>query len=229
MSTSIPSEQKAIAVLKSKGEYTLITSSVPKPRSGEVLVKLEGAALNHLEWKLPHAPYEIVPYPLHSGTDGAGTVVSVGEGVSKLNEGDRILFQGWFDAERSTFQEYAVVNQYLCAKIPKTLDFLHASSIPLALITSAFGLCLPNQASPSPTFAAKNFKSPPRGGAGLRRFWEHGAKESYSNEPIVILGGSSSVGQFGMIPLCPVGRDGREPPISLDMKTGNSVIRLPKT
>lgn len=56
--------------------------------------------------------------------------------------------------------------------------------MPLALATAAFGLTLP-------------YTPNELGGAGLKPFWEEGAKESKSNQVIIVLGGSSSVGQFG--------------------------------
>ncbi|EEB92174.1 hypothetical protein MPER_09357 [Moniliophthora perniciosa FA553] len=184
-----------LAILQSKGPYTLINAPIPRPEKGEVLVKVQGAALNHLDWKLQYSPIDLFPFPLHTGSDGAGTVLEVGEGVSEIREGDRVLFQGWFDAKRNCFQEYAVVNVNLCAKIPNSLSLLEAAAIPLPLITAAFGLSLQHPAHPAPTLAAKDFKFPPRGGAGLKPFWEQDAKGVYAVQPIVILGGSSSVGQ----------------------------------
>uniref|UniRef100_A0A0W0FGT6 Enoyl reductase (ER) domain-containing protein n=1 Tax=Moniliophthora roreri TaxID=221103 RepID=A0A0W0FGT6_MONRR len=188
-------QQKSLAILQSKGPYTLINTPIPRPEKGEVLVKVQGAALNHLDWKLRYSPIDLFPFPLHTGSDGAGTVLKVGEGVSKIKEGDRILFQGWFDAKRNSFQEYAVVNENLCAKIPNSLSLLEAAAISLPLITAAFGLSLQYPAQPTPTIAAKDFKFPPRGGAGLKPFWEPDTRDAYAGQPIVVLGGSSSVGQ----------------------------------
>jgi NADPH:quinone reductase-like Zn-dependent oxidoreductase len=59
-----------------------------------------------------------------------------------------------------------------------------ASSIPLALGTAALGLGLP-------------YSDKEPGGAGLKPFWEPGAKNYYNGKAIVVLGGSSSVGQNG--------------------------------
>ncbi|KAL0568723.1 hypothetical protein V5O48_013265, partial [Marasmius crinis-equi] len=199
MSFQIPTQQNSLAALQPKGDYTVSTTSVPQPGPGEVLVKVKGAALNHLEWKLPFMPAGIFPYPLHSGTDGAGVVVKIGgdeQGEERIKMGDRIVFQGYFDSERSSFQEFAVVDVNLCAKIPDTIDFLQAASIPAALIAASFGLCLPPAATPNPTEAAKSLRFPPRGGAGLKPYWEEGANGAYAGESIVILGGSSSVGQY---------------------------------
>lgn len=70
-------------------------------------------------------------------------------------------------------------------QVPSGVSFAEASSIPLALATAAFGLILP-------------FDPKGRGGAGIKPFWEDGAKDAYKNKPMVVLGGSSAVGQFGI-------------------------------
>ncbi|EEB99473.1 hypothetical protein MPER_00843 [Moniliophthora perniciosa FA553] len=83
-------QQESLAILQSKGPYTLINIPIPRPEKGEVLVKVQGAALNHLDWKLQYSPIDLFPFPLHTGSDGAGTVLEVKEGVSDVKEGDRM-------------------------------------------------------------------------------------------------------------------------------------------
>lgn len=67
-------------------------------------------------------------------------------------------------------------------QIPEAISFAQASTIPLALATAAIGLISP--------YSAGNL-------GGAEPFWEDGAKGSYRNKLIVVLGGSSAVGQFG--------------------------------
>ncbi|KAJ6603265.1 chaperonin 10-like protein [Mycena vulgaris] len=184
-------EQKALAITYQGGPFTLIRHAIPTPGPGELLVRVEGVGLNPVEWKLQTAVFDATTlirggYPALIGTDGAGTVVDAGEGITKFEKGDRVLFQGFFDARLSSFQEYAVVDANLTAKIPETVSSLEASSIPLGLVTPAFGLGLP---FPSVTDQYG-------GGAGLKPFWEDGAEGYYSGKPIVILGGASTVGQY---------------------------------
>ena len=66
-------------------------------------------------------------------------------------------------------------------KIPANVSFDQAASVPLGLATAAGGL-YNDRASGS---GAKKLTPP----------WETG-KDLYSGQPIVILGGSSSVGQY---------------------------------
>jgi NADPH:quinone reductase-like Zn-dependent oxidoreductase len=64
----------------------------PKPGEGEVLVKLEVAALNRADiWTRNGWPGIKLEYPHILGCDGAGTVAELGECVSDWNIGDRVV------------------------------------------------------------------------------------------------------------------------------------------
>jgi NADPH:quinone reductase-like Zn-dependent oxidoreductase len=68
--------------------YEEVADPVPGP--GEVLVSLRAAALNHLDvWVRRGLPS--VPKPHILGADGAGVVVELGEGVTELAAGDRVV------------------------------------------------------------------------------------------------------------------------------------------
>jgi NADPH:quinone reductase-like Zn-dependent oxidoreductase len=64
----------------------------PRPGPGEVHVAIRAAALNHLDLfvvnGLPNAKLQL-PHIL--GADGAGEVVAVGEGVTRVRTGDRVM------------------------------------------------------------------------------------------------------------------------------------------
>ncbi|CAE7348849.1 QOR, partial [Symbiodinium sp. CCMP2456] len=72
---------------------TLNMVPVPEPRKGQVLVKVQMAAVNPVDWKLfgggMHSIFP-VSFPYVPGFDIAGTVVKVGEGVTRLAVGDEI-------------------------------------------------------------------------------------------------------------------------------------------
>ena len=63
----------------------------PKPKSNEVLIKVEAAAYNYNDlWGIWGEPIKI-PMPHISGSDIAGTVVELGESVTgKIKVGDRV-------------------------------------------------------------------------------------------------------------------------------------------
>jgi NADPH:quinone reductase-like Zn-dependent oxidoreductase len=64
----------------------------PEPGEGQVVVKLEAAALNRADiWTRNGWPGIKLQYPHILGSDGAGTVVIVGSCVSGWNIGDRVV------------------------------------------------------------------------------------------------------------------------------------------
>ncbi|KAK7682603.1 hypothetical protein QCA50_014403 [Cerrena zonata] len=179
---SLPTQQKALLV-PLKGKFYLGSSNVNQPGPGEVLVRIEATALNPVDWKIPEAGYFVTEWPAILGTDSAGVVVAVGEGVSKFTAGDKIFHQGYFTNRLATFQEYTIIRAEIAAKIPSNLTFDQAASIPLGFTTAAVGLYAPSWA---------------QGGFNLTPPWKPEGKNKYAGQPIVIFGGSSSVGTYAI-------------------------------
>jgi len=71
-------------------------------------------------------------------------------------------------------------------QIPKNLTFDQASTIPLGFTTAAIGLYQDKR---------------DRGGAGLVAPWVDGGRGKYAGQAIYIPGGSSSISQYGTLPL----------------------------
>ncbi|MGI0087665.1 MAG: zinc-binding dehydrogenase [Nitrosotalea sp.] len=66
----------------------------PKPKSNEVVFKVKFAGLNHDDiWGMRGKPIKI-PMPHISGTDAAGQVVAVGDDVTTIKVGDRVVSHG---------------------------------------------------------------------------------------------------------------------------------------
>src|SRR5262245_32521745 len=61
----------------------------PTPGPGEALVRLEATGINFIEVYHRKGLYPL-PLPFTPGTEGAGTVVGVGDGVSSVRVGDRV-------------------------------------------------------------------------------------------------------------------------------------------
>ena len=64
--------------------------AIPKPGPGEVLVKVEAAALNPMDWMVRAINIMVPKWPAVIGEDGAGIVEDVGEGVTGFAKGDRV-------------------------------------------------------------------------------------------------------------------------------------------
>jgi NADPH:quinone reductase-like Zn-dependent oxidoreductase len=63
----------------------------PSPDRGEVLIDVKAGALNHLDvWTRKGLPGVDLDMPHIPGSDAAGVVTEVGEGVSRFSEGDHV-------------------------------------------------------------------------------------------------------------------------------------------
>jgi NADPH:quinone reductase-like Zn-dependent oxidoreductase len=110
-------------------------AEVPEPHAGpgEVRIKVEGAAINPIDWKFRSgmlkdvAPIELPSVP---GYDAACVVDEFGEGVTGVAVGDRVFGQG----ARVT-AEYAVLRAF--AGVPTPLTTIEAAAIPMAAETAA--------------------------------------------------------------------------------------------
>jgi len=172
--------QKALYLdAKLGGKYYIGSADIPKPGSGEILVKIHSTALNPVDWKIRDYGVFMETYPAILGTDIAGEVIEVGEGVTNVAKGDRVFGQGAFKNDRGSFQQYAIQEAPKVSKIPSSISYDEASSIAVGLTVGYVGL----------------FNKHPHG-VGITPPFDPSTRAQYSNTPIVILGGSSSVGQY---------------------------------
>ncbi|MBS0377119.1 MAG: NAD(P)-dependent alcohol dehydrogenase [Proteobacteria bacterium] len=115
---------------------------LPRPVAGpgQVLVKVQAASVNPLDWHYVHGtPYLMradagfgAPEDPQLGTDYAGTVVAVGPGVQRFHPGDEV-----FGARNGSFAEYVVVREdrTILAK-PANVSFAEAAAVPVAALTA---------------------------------------------------------------------------------------------
>ena len=129
---------KAIVVHQYGGPEVLTYEDVPVPvpAEGEVLLKVEAAGVNPGEAKIRQgdfAQYHTLPFIL--GFDLAGTVAELGPGVTQFTVGEAVYTNS--DSTRDGgYAEFAVVRASAVAPRPKTLDAVHAASVPLAGLTA---------------------------------------------------------------------------------------------
>jgi NADPH:quinone reductase-like Zn-dependent oxidoreductase len=108
----------------------------PVPNAGEVIVKVEAAGVG--PWDalirrgksaLPHS------LPLTLGSDLSGVIDSVGLGVEPFKVGDQVF---GVTSERFTgaYAEYTVAKADMIAAKPRTLNYTHAASVPVASVTA---------------------------------------------------------------------------------------------
>ncbi|KAJ4386069.1 hypothetical protein N0V93_008961 [Gnomoniopsis smithogilvyi] len=119
------------------------------PSKGQLVVKVHVIALNPIDCSIPiiaGIAFPWLKYPLIMGTDISGTVVELGEDVTRFHVGDRVvaMAQGYDkDATGSpegAFQHYVVIRERFCSPVPETISFADASVTPLGGATAFSGL-----------------------------------------------------------------------------------------
>lgn len=105
----------------------------PKPGPGEVLIRVQAASVNPVDYKMRSgAAAERFPvtFPGILGRDFAGVVRELGEGVPNLKVGDRVFGMTW-----STYAELCVAKAEEVALVPEGMDITTAAAIPLVAVT----------------------------------------------------------------------------------------------
>src|ERR1700745_3312717 len=120
---------KAILVHEFGGPEVLKLQEVatPKPSAGEVLVRIHGAGVNPYDTYMRAGTYALKPsLPYTPGSDGAGVVEAVGEGVKNVKRGDHV-----YTARTLTgaYAEYALALEEQVHPLPAKIDFKQGAGI----------------------------------------------------------------------------------------------------
>ena len=113
----------------------LVETQRPSPGPNEVLIKIQAAAVNPIDWKI-RAGYakDFFPltFPATLGWDVSGTVEETGTGVTQFKRGDEVyaLLKG------GGYAEYATANETVVALKPRTVDHVQAAAVPVAGLTA---------------------------------------------------------------------------------------------
>jgi len=108
---------------------------VPTPCKEEVLLKIEAASLNPVDWKIQKGiirPFLPSKFPFIPVTDVAGEVVEVGPAVKNFNVGDKVVAY----ISGGGLAEYAVAKQSLTVQRPPEVSAAEAAGLPIAGLTA---------------------------------------------------------------------------------------------
>lgn len=151
---------KAVRIHEFGGPEVLRYEDVPdpKPRKDQVLIRVKAVAMNHLDlWVRKGLPGVKLPHIL--GSDIAGEIVEIGEYVTDLKPGQRVLIAPMHfcnhcpqcvAGKQNMCREFTVlgnavdggdcelmaVPQVNVIPIPDSLDFIQAASVPLVFVTA---------------------------------------------------------------------------------------------
>ncbi|MEN9316116.1 MAG: hypothetical protein RIS35_2509 [Pseudomonadota bacterium] len=107
------------------------------PGPGEVLVYVRAAALNFPDLLTTQGKYQYKPeLPYIPGMEAAGIVAAVGDGVTRVSTGDRVVIK----PRTGAFAEQVVLPESQVRPIPGDLDFATAASYQAAAITAYVAL-----------------------------------------------------------------------------------------
>ena len=133
---------------------SLVEKPKPEPAYGQVLIRVYATALNYRDLVVAQGGYGAgVKYPLIPMSDGAGEVVAVGEGVTRVKVGDRvagIFFQNWIDGAltkeklksdlggtiNGMLAEYVVLHENGLVLLPNHLSYEEGATLPCAAVTA---------------------------------------------------------------------------------------------
>jgi NADPH2:quinone reductase len=109
----------------------------PEPGPGEVIVQTAAIGVNFPDLLVVSGDYQIrPPLPFSPGKECSGTVIKVGEDVSDIKEGDRVLAQ----VEYGAYAEQVRAPALSCHLLPDNMDFARAITLGLTYQTAWFAL-----------------------------------------------------------------------------------------
>jgi NADPH2:quinone reductase len=124
---------KAVRIHAHGGPEALSYEDVPTPRpgAGEVLIRHEAVGVNFIDVYYRTGLYQAPSMPFTPGNEGAGVVVSVGEGVTAFKPGDRVAYA----MAIGSYTEERAIAERLLVKLPDSIDFDTAAAMMLKGMT----------------------------------------------------------------------------------------------
>lgn len=128
------------ALIEHRGETAAIKEiPVPKPKDGEILIRITAAGVNPMDWKTRDEGERRLPFVL--GQDFAGIVVGSGARARKYSIDERVF---GIAREHGAYAEFTVVPEddhtQPIAKIPDEVGDAEAAALPTAGLTALASL-----------------------------------------------------------------------------------------
>ncbi|MBD8185057.1 NADPH:quinone oxidoreductase family protein [Pseudomonas viridiflava] len=118
---------------------TLVLEDIPAPdiKKNEILLDVHAAGVNFPDTLIIEGKYQFKPpFPFSPGGEAAGVISAVGENVTHLKTGDRVMaLTGW-----GSFAEQVAVPNYNVLPIPASMDFTIAAAFSMTYGTSMHAL-----------------------------------------------------------------------------------------
>ncbi|MFI5107854.1 MAG: NADPH:quinone reductase [Terriglobales bacterium] len=120
---------KAILVREFGGPEVLKLEEIPTPRpaAGQVLVRIHAVGVNPYDTYMRNGVYAVKPpLPYTPGSDGAGVVEAVGQGVNKVKPGDRVYVA---KTVTGAYAEYALTLEGQVHPLPAKVSYAQGAGV----------------------------------------------------------------------------------------------------
>ncbi|MEV0407042.1 alcohol dehydrogenase catalytic domain-containing protein, partial [Actinoallomurus sp. NPDC050550] len=108
--------------------------AIPDPGPGRIRVAVHACGLNPADWALCRGLFP-GRLPRGIGLEVSGTVDAIGDGVTDVAIGDRVLGSAdYADGPSAGAADFAVMNNW--ARVPAGLDLVQAAALPMAVETA---------------------------------------------------------------------------------------------
>ncbi|MGA9210923.1 MAG: NADPH:quinone reductase [Terriglobales bacterium] len=125
----LESTMKAIVVREFGGPEVLKLEEIPTPRpaAGQVLVRIHAAGVNPYDTYMRTGTYAIKPpLPYTPGSDGAGVIEAIGEGVHKVKPGARVYVA---KTVTGAYAEYALALESQVHPLPAKITYAQGAGV----------------------------------------------------------------------------------------------------
>ena len=112
----------------------LVEMPTPSPGPGQALVRVEAAGVNFIDIYHRTGVYK-VPLPFTPGQEGAGVVEAVGNGVTEVRTGDRVV---WWAGPGGSYATHQLVPAARLVPVPRGLDVKSAAAAMLQGMTAHY-------------------------------------------------------------------------------------------
>ena len=103
----------------------------PTPRSGQVLLKVDAAGVNYADIMRRQGNYPGPDLPATLGLEAAGTIAQLGEGVTGLSVGQKVMGMG-----PQGQAEYVAINANYVFPYPESVEPVQAGGMPIVFLTA---------------------------------------------------------------------------------------------
>jgi NADPH2:quinone reductase len=122
--------------IDSLADYAEVDTAAPLPGTGQVRIEVAAVGVGYVDALVALGRYQVKPTPPHvPGTEIAGFIDAIGEGVTGWTPGDRVTAMG-----SRGFADYALAPATATVRLDDALSVEQGAALPLNYLTALHGL-----------------------------------------------------------------------------------------